>query len=481
MLNKDHPKKKASKLPSSLTILPDKNAPRSKILMPLRRSQWRAPSQRSMTFGIDDQTRYLITARLHDGFVVWRGWFDDRDDADEFFWSLITGALKFEKPLWSLPVETWTPREGYGNVGWHPCIGESLFYNIQTQTFLTAYPGQMREYIVPPDWLNPDLFAFSASPAYITSTNASEAVPADWNSSNNSAETIGGGAGGASGFEGYGGGAGGAYSKTTNITLTPSGTVAVTVGGAGAVNNAGGDSWFNGASLAASSVGSKGGGTGTTTTGGTGGAAASGVGGTKYSGGNGGNGGGGNQGGGGAGSAAGTAGDGKAGGTGGSNTGGGGGGGSNGGSATAGVNAVTDGGNGGAGRLGTGAGTGGIRTSPGGAGTAGTAGTGGGGGGGGSSTGTTDGGAAGAGGSGSDWDSTHGGGGGGGGGSRSGGSGNGGNAGVGGLYGAGGGGQGTSGAAAAAAGAQGIVVVTYTPVTLAIVLGLNSFSHMIVR
>jgi hypothetical protein len=114
-------------------------------------------------------------------------------------------------------------------------------------------------------------------------------VPADWNAGNNSIEVIGGGGGG--GANGRAGGAGGGYSKITNLSLTPAGSVAYAIGAGGAQSApgvTGGDTWFNGASLAASSVGAKGGTGGGDPVGGIGGAAASGIGTTKFSGGNGG-------------------------------------------------------------------------------------------------------------------------------------------------------------------------------------------------
>ena len=101
-------------------------------------------------------------------------------------------------------------------------------------------------------------------------------VPVDWNSTANTIEVLGGGANGAASAPGEGGG-GGAYSAITNLALTPGDSITYHIGAAGA------DSWFNGASLGASSVGAKGG------NGQTGGASASGVGTTKFSGGNGGN------------------------------------------------------------------------------------------------------------------------------------------------------------------------------------------------
>ena len=121
---------------------------------------------------------------------------------------------------------------------------------------------------------------------YLTS-GTTWTVPSDWNNALNTIETIGAGGAGA-----VSGGGGGAYSKISNLTLSP-GSVTYQVGVGGTSNGATGtDTWFNGASLAASSVGAKGGGGGISgagsVAGGAGGLASSGIGTTKYSGGNGG-------------------------------------------------------------------------------------------------------------------------------------------------------------------------------------------------
>lgn len=116
-------------------------------------------------------------------------------------------------------------------------------------------------------------------------------VPDDWNDADNSIEVIGaGGTGGDSpGAQGGAGGGGGGYSKVTNLSLTPAALISYRVGANSGGN--GGDTWFNGASLAASSVGAKGGTAGGAFTSvGIGGQASSGIGTLKRSGGNGGRG-----------------------------------------------------------------------------------------------------------------------------------------------------------------------------------------------
>lgn len=131
-------------------------------------------------------------------------------------------------------------------------------------------------------------------------------VPADWNNSNNKIEVIGaggGGGGGTSTLPGAGGG-GGAYSRVNNVTLTPSSTVTVAIGAAGAAGtagasgSAGGDTYLcnsssncatiGGTAVVAGAKGGSGGRGGSTGAGGNGGTVGTGVGGTKAPGGNGG-------------------------------------------------------------------------------------------------------------------------------------------------------------------------------------------------
>ena len=356
-----------------MIVLQDRHAPVGNLLLPQARVEWIASSQRPSFEPLEHGTltRWRVTARLHDGHVAWRGWFDDREDADAFLYAMASGSLPYERELWSLPSPEW-----------HPDIAPpEAVYAVATLTFITA----------------------TGAGTYT--------VPADFNSSNNTIETIGGGA------SATGSGGGAAYSQIANLALTPGASINRTVAAVG------GDSFFNGASLAASSVGAK----GTSTI--TGAATTSGIGTIKYAGGDGANGGGGAAGPNGAGNTA----------------------------PGTGVGGSGDAGFGGAG------------------GTAGAAGGNGGGGG----TGQT--GNPGAGGT--EWDASHGSGGGGGQGGRGGDSSNGGtiggaggNGGAGGLYGAGGGvgGSGGSGSGAPAGGSgasgvgkQGIIVVTYTPATSA--------------
>lgn len=384
-----------------------------KLLLPVRKDAWRAPSQAQYkdAAGNENQTRFRLTARLNDGHIVWRGWFDDRDDADAFLWALALGTVEQQPALWRLPVPNWQP---------------------------DMYPGLSYDF---------------ATVTFLVSTGAGTySKPADWNNNNNSIECIG--AGGraltsASGGYATGGAGGGAYSKKNNVTLSASTNYSVGAGSSTS-GTAGGDTFFGATTFASSVCAAKGGAVGASlNTKGLGGAAASGIGDTKYSGGDGGTGAAAasyNTGGGGGG--AGPNGNGGNGGNGFNGvSGGAGGGGGNGGGGNGANGTSTAGGNGGTNNNATGAGTG-ATTNPG----AGGAGSNGGGGGGARAAANGGNGSAG-----QEWDSTHGSGGGGGGSyynSNTGGSS--------GLYGAG-----TPGSVGSVTSAQGIVVVTYTPAVFA--------------
>lgn len=119
-------------------------------------------------------------------------------------------------------------------------------------------------------------------------------VPATWNNASNTISALAAGGGGFSptGGNGGAGGGGGAFSQISNLTLTPGASVSYRVGTGGAAGVDGTDTWFNGATLAASSVGAKGGKAGGDRLAvGQGGQASAGVGTIKHSGGDGGTGG----------------------------------------------------------------------------------------------------------------------------------------------------------------------------------------------
>ncbi|MFA5951989.1 MAG: tail fiber domain-containing protein [Hyphomicrobium sp.] len=331
--------------------------------------------------------------------------------------------------------------------GWEPLGGGS-----DTLSGLSCTSGQVAAWNGTA-WACSSPVTVGVQTVYLTS-GTSWVVPSDWNNANNSIEMIGGGGGGGgSASSPAGGGGGGAYSKSTNLTLTPGNSIAYQIGSAGtggtSGNNgtAGGDTWFDGSGTTCSgqTVCAKGGAGGKSNSFSNGvaagGAAASGIGSTKYSGGNGGyhtgpvgntNG----MGGGGAGGPNGNGG--RGGNIGAANSYGTGGGGSGGG-----ANAADQNVNGGVATAGgnnsVGSGGGAINAS----------GSNGGGGGGSTS------GVGGAGGNGTEWDATHGSGGGGGGGEGA-------TGGAGGTYGGGGAGGGAN-TGSGGVGGQGLIVIKYTP------------------
>lgn len=106
-------------------------------------------------------------------------------------------------------------------------------------------------------------------------------VPDDWNNASNSIEVFGGGAGGCCYRPGNMGGGGGAYSKITNLTLTPGAIISFHIGEGGKTQlGNGGDTWFKDTATVYAQGGR----------GQTGGQASAGIGTVKYSGGQGGGG-----------------------------------------------------------------------------------------------------------------------------------------------------------------------------------------------
>ena len=131
-----------------MIILPDKNIPKSKILLPVQKKMWRQSSQRSGLFQIENNIIFKVSAKLNDGYTVWRGWFHDRNDADEFLFSLINGSLPFERKIWDTFDETWHHIHGFSKLGWRPDLGENLHYDFHVQTFLTHTSFENQKYII---------------------------------------------------------------------------------------------------------------------------------------------------------------------------------------------------------------------------------------------------------------------------------------------------------------------------------------------
>jgi hypothetical protein len=243
---------------------------RSKFLRPLHAREWRTPSQAQPKnmFGHENRTRFSATARLH-GRIVWRGWFDDRNDFEQFIWAMFDGPL--DRYVQRLPTPWWNPdlRE----------YGEGLTYEFITTVFLVSGTS----------WSPPsDFRGINGRPGEFI-------------------DTIGaGGSGGGTGASNAkaSGAGGGGWSQITSYTYA-GGNVTVQVGAGGpqisvsaggtSNGNTGTDTFFGAGTLAGSNVGAKGGVNGVfaasaaAANGGAGGAAASGIGTTKRSGGRGGN------------------------------------------------------------------------------------------------------------------------------------------------------------------------------------------------
>lgn len=150
---------------------------------------------------------------------------------------------------------------------------------------------------VPSFWNTYQSLSSTPTVIFITATNNSWPIPADWNSSvvgsnpyANKVECVGSGQGGTEGTSPPGG-TGATYAAQTNISLVPGSSLPVNVSAGGAQNGGvGQDAFFNGGTCVASSVCAPGGGS-----------ASSAVGSTTHAGGSGAVGGGARNGGGGAG------------------------------------------------------------------------------------------------------------------------------------------------------------------------------------
>ena len=142
--------------------------------------------------------------------------------------------------------------------------------------------GQFRELLGCKDFIFVSLLTLLTSP---TGSNQTFTSPSTWNNGNNKIECVGAGGGGGSNdaadVGSAAGGGGGGYSNVTNFTFAAPGTTTATyqIGALGAggtdttqgnPGGAGGATWFNGTTLAGSSVGANGGGGGQGTGAGTG-------------------------------------------------------------------------------------------------------------------------------------------------------------------------------------------------------------------
>lgn len=224
-----------------MIILPDKNIPHAKILMPVFDKEWRTPSlaQPKDELGNENKTVFHINARSNDGVIIWQGWFEDRADFDAFLWAVALGNLAQERALWDLP----TPN-------WQPYLGDLITYEFYTTTFLSSGAG---------------------------SGNQTYTKPSDWSNSDNYIDAIGCGSSGGTGSTGGGGrstgGGGGEFRRIKDLSLSGNATYAIGSGGSAATCNnnyvsgtAGGDVYFNGTTAAGASLWAKPGGTGSTAT-----------------------------------------------------------------------------------------------------------------------------------------------------------------------------------------------------------------------
>lgn len=247
-----------------------------KLLMPVPKSQWRDPSaaQFKDAFGNPGvQVRFRLSARLNDGHVKWKMWFDSRDDADQFLWSLgqyLANGVPIPREDWDLPNEVFGDPELY----------PGLSYAFDTVTFLVT-TGSNQTFLKPDDWNNAD--------------NLIEVVSAGGSGGRRNT--------GGSLVDGHAsGGGGGLYSAIADFTMTGSVTYRVAAGVAdGSATSAGKNgesSWWNDTvdpgvgsdNTKASAQGGRAGATSATSVvGGAGGAAASSWGQIKWAGGRGGN------------------------------------------------------------------------------------------------------------------------------------------------------------------------------------------------
>jgi hypothetical protein len=198
-------------------------------------AEWREPS---LTLPRDQfrrpvvRRRFRLRASTHDGLVRWTGWFDSREDADAFLTAIIrqqTGGAPVPRSMYDLPSPHWDSDLS------------GLLYQFADITYLTGTSG----------------------------SNQTWTVSSDWNPANNRVDCIApGGSGGrssAGNSKKATGGSGGAHAYKENVSLTPSGSVTyrLPAGAASPSSNGSGvnagDCWFNGSSLAGSSVGAKGG------------------------------------------------------------------------------------------------------------------------------------------------------------------------------------------------------------------------------
>lgn len=209
----------------------------------MSRAQWREPSQRSGLHQIENRTWFACEARTSDGALFWRGWFEDRDEADEFLYRLIRHQLCGD----DFPVEAMRSP-----------VGPSYPHTFVTSSWYRArYEGEWRK-----EWRDLPLSYELVTVVFLTGTSSSNQTynkPGDWTDSGSVIELVGGGGSGsaqssttASAYA-IGGGAG-AYVKITGFSFTGSTATYRLPGGVSGVvatlglrvdGNSGKDVWWN--------------------------------------------------------------------------------------------------------------------------------------------------------------------------------------------------------------------------------------------
>jgi len=111
-----------------MIILPDRNIARAKYLTPLHYKQWRPPiwwegRETGNVLGV----YFIVQAFRSNGEMVWKGWFEDREDADEFMYSVVTANIRQDRYIQRLPQKMpWS--EGGIDPTW--LYEEGIFYNL---------------------------------------------------------------------------------------------------------------------------------------------------------------------------------------------------------------------------------------------------------------------------------------------------------------------------------------------------------------
>src|SRR5690606_34558553 len=141
----------------------------------------RSQRSRIFSFGVpDNYNEWCLTLRAHDGAVVYRGTFFDREDADAFLFAIASGFIP--RALWGLPTPAWPGIDHYNDL-----IIEFATFNDLTSSFCSSY-----------------------------------SYPLDFNDACKTIHHISDGGGGAAlrdGKRNSGGVGAGAYSASSNITL----------------------------------------------------------------------------------------------------------------------------------------------------------------------------------------------------------------------------------------------------------------------